>query len=317
MQDQVHTPSKWEQKILEKTLLASVTEQRRARRWGIFFKLFIVIYVLYATVVFYQGKAKPALKEHVALIDLIGEIGTGKEIEADHVAASLRQAFSETKVKGIILRMNSPGGTPVQSAYLYDEVRRLKKLHPEKKVYAVVVDVCASGAYYIAAAADQIYANASSVVGSIGVLMPNYGFVEVMKKIGVEQRSLAAGKDKLFLDPFSPTNPRQIEVAEGILNNIHQHFIDAVKEGRGQRLSQDTPLFTGLVWSGEQALSLGLIDGLGSAGFVAREVIGTEEIIDYTVTNNFFDRLASRFGAHFSNTLHSALGMGGNTYALH
>lgn len=309
MTETVDTSPRWEQRVLEKALLANVKEQKRARRWGIFFKLLILGYIFLMTLAWYQGKSKPNLKEHVALIDMIGTIGQGQGIEADSVVKSLRHAFEESRVKGIILRINSPGGTPVQSAYIYDELRRLRKLNPQKKVYAVVVDMCASGGYYAAVGADEIYANPSSIVGSIGVLMPNYGFVETMKKVGVEQRTLYAGKNKMFLDPFSPENPEQVTFAKGILDNIHQQFIQAVKEGRGSRLKANDEIFSGLFWTGDQALSLGLIDGMGSAGFVAREVIGVEDIIDYSQSSNLFDRLASRFGASFSKQLSTDLGL--------
>jgi len=308
MQDRISP--EWEQRALEKTLLANVIEHRRSRRWGIFFKLIFISYLVFLTYSFMAGKNKPVLKEHVALIDLIGTIGNGQEIEADKVATSLRHAFEEQKVKGIILRINSPGGTPVQSAYIHDELVRLRKLYPAKKVYAVVVDICASGGYYVAVGADQIYANASSIVGSIGVLMPGFGFVEAIKKIGVEQRTITSGKNKAFLDPFSPQNPEQVAYAQSLLSNVHQHFINAVKIGRGSRLKQqDESVFSGLFWSGDKALEMGLIDGLGSAGFVAREVIGVDEIIDYTVSHTLMDRLASKFGASFAKQLSSEMGL--------
>lgn len=311
MAEQVENSPNWQQKVLEKTLLASVTEQRRARRWGIFFKSLILAYVFLLTIAWFQGgKPKHTVKDHVALIDLIGEIGQGKEVEADQISTSLRKAFHESKAKAIILRINSPGGSPVQSSYMYDELRRLRKLYPEKKVYAVVVDMCASGGYFVAVGADEIYANPSSIVGSIGVLMPNFGLYEVTKKIGVEQRSLYAGKNKLFLDPFSPEKPEQVQFAQTVLNQIHLHFINAVKEGRGKRLKPNEEVFSGLFWSGDQALQLGLIDGLGSTGFVAREVIGIEDIIDYSVSSNLLDRLATRLGASFSKQFTSELGIG-------
>jgi protease-4 len=314
MQDQVQTSPEWEQKTLEKTLMANMIEHRRSRRWGIFFKLIILVYVIFLTYIFFQGKNKPVLKDHVALIDMIGTIGQGQEVEADKIATSLRHAFDEQKVKGIILRINSPGGTPVQSAYIYDELRRLRKLHPTKKVYAVVVDICASGAYYVAVGADQIYANPSSIVGSIGVLMPGFGFVETMKKVGVEQRSITAGKNKAFLDPFAPENPEQIAFAKSLLSDVHQHFINAVKEGRGARLKQqDESVFSGLFWTGDKALQMGLIDGLGSAGFVAREVIGIDEIIDYSVSHSLMDRLAAKFGASAAKQLSAELGLNPQT----
>ncbi|MBN9287453.1 MAG: S49 family peptidase [Gammaproteobacteria bacterium 39-13] len=314
MQDQVDTSPRWEREVVEKALLSNVEEHRRTRRWGIFFKLIILGYILFMTVYWFQGKPKQVLKEHVALIDLMGTIGQGQEVDADQVATSLRNAFKEEKVKALILRINSPGGTPVQSAYIYDEIKRLRTKYPEKKVYAVVVDICASGAYYVAAASDEIYANASSIVGSIGVLLPGFGFVDAMQKVGVEQRSLSAGKNKMFLDPFSPRNPEQVQFAQTLLNNVHQHFIQAVKEGRGDRLKATDETFTGLFWSGDQALKMGLIDGLGSAGFVAREVIGIEDIIDYTATHSLLDRLASRMGSSMTKQLSSELGL--NTQTL-
>lgn len=309
MVDQAETSAtNWQQTALEKTLLASVVEQRRARRWGIFFKTIFFGYIFLITLTFFQGD-KPKLKEHVALIDMMGQIGQGQEVEADQVSTSLRKAFSESKAKAIILRINSPGGTPVQGAYIYDEIRRLRGLHPDKKVYAVAMDLCASAAYYVASAADEIYANPSSIIGSIGVLMPNIGVVDLTKKIGIEQRTLYAGKNKLFLDPFSPEKPEQVQFAQAAIDQVHEHFIKAVKEGRGKRLKPNDEMFTGLFWTGEQALPLGLIDGFGSAGFVAREVIGIDDVIDYTVSSNLLDKLASKFGASFSKQLSTELGL--------
>ncbi len=309
MQEQNMSPG-WEKEVLEKALLSTVEEQKRSRRWGIFFKLIFVGYILFMTIYWFQGKPKQVLKDHVALIDLMGTIGQGQEVEADQIASSLRRAFEEPKVKSVILRINSPGGTPVQSAYIYDELMRLRKKDPSKKVYAVVVDICASGAYYVAAGADEIYANPSSIVGSIGVIMPGFGFVDVMKKVGVEQRSLAAGKNKMFMDPFSPENPEQKQVAQNLIDNVHQHFIDAVKAGRGSRIKGNPEeLYSGLVWTGSKALELGLVDGLGSAGYVAREVIKIEEIIDYSASHSLLDRLASKMGASMSKQLSSELGL--------
>lgn len=309
MQDQVETSSRWEKEVLEKTLMANVVEHRRSRRWGIFFKLIILGYVVFLSFAWFQGKGKPALKEHVALIDIVGAIGQGQEVEADQVATSLHRAFNEPKVKGIILRINSPGGTPVQSAYIYDELKRQRALHPNIKVYAVAVDICASGAYYVAVGADQIYANKSSIVGSIGVLMPGFGFVDTMQKVGAEQRSMAAGKNKLFMDPFSPLKPEQVAFTQALLDDVHSHFINAVKEGRGSRLKPNDDVFTGLFWTGDKALQMGLIDGIGSAGFVAREVIGVNEVIDYTTSHSLLDRLASRIGSSFGKQISSEMGL--------
>lgn len=316
MLDKDQGPTMWERDVLEKTLQASVIEHRRSRRWGIFWKTLVFGYILFLTILWIQGsKTKPVLKEHVALIDMIGTIGQGQEIEADNVATSLRKAFAEQKVKAVILRINSPGGTPVQSAYIYDELKRLRAKYPGKKVYAVITDICASGAYYAAAGTDEIYANASSIVGSIGVLLPGFGFVDAMKKLGIEQRTIASGRNKTFLDPFSPQNDTQVNFALGLLNEVHQQFINAVKEGRGDRLKENDEIFTGLFWTGSDALKLGLIDGLGSAGYVAREVIGVEDVIDYTTSRNFLDKLTSKMGSSISKSFASELGLN-NTVQL-
>lgn len=310
MQENHGKPENWEREVLETALTATVVEQRRSRRWGIFFKSIFVLYILYITFLWYQGnKATPHLEDHVGLVDLVGSIGPGQEVDADHIVKSLRRAFEEPKVKAVILRINSPGGTPVQSAYIYDELVRLRKKSPDKKVYAVVADVCASGAYYVAVGADQIYANSSSIVGSIGVILPGFGFVETMKKLGVEQRSIAAGKNKMFLDPFSEVKPDQVAFAQSLLDDVHQHFIQAVRTGRAGKLKETPEIFSGLFWSGDKALELGLIDGLGSAGFVAREVIKNENITDYTATHSLIDRIAAKIGASMSKQFASELGI--------
>jgi len=210
---------------------------------------------------------------------------------------------------GVILRINSPGGSPVQSGYVYDEIRRLRKEYPQTPLYAVVGDMCASGGYYIAAAADEIYADKASVVGSIGVLMNGFGFVEAMEKLGVERRLLTAGAHKGFLDPFSPAQPDEIAHIQSLLGDIHEQFIHAVKEGRGDRLQDDPSLFSGLVWTGEQAVKLGLVDGLGSAGHVAREVIGEENIMDFTPRPRYFEKLAANLGAAVASRMSTALGL--------
>lgn len=308
--------AEWGKEVLEKAVLASVTEQRRTRRWGIFFKLLIVAYIVFVTIAYYvqsNGAMHPHRnKEHVGLIDIDGEIGVGKEVDADSVATALRDAFEAEHIKGIILRINSPGGSPVQSAYIYDEIKRLRLTKPDIKVYSVIVDIGASGAYFIAAAGDEIYANKSSLVGSIGVLLPNFGFTGTMDKIGVEQRSLTAGENKMLLDPFSSKNEQHIKFAQGVIDNVHQHFIEAVKTGRGDRLvkGREKELFSGLFWSGEQAKALGLIDDFGSAGQVARDIIGVEDIIDYTYKPTFFDKLGLQMGAQMGQGLKSVLGDG-------
>lgn len=293
----------WEQKLIEEVVLSHVTEQRRRRRWGIFFKSAFLCLIVgsIAYNVFSEGLSVTK-HPHTALIDINGIISQ-EGVAADDVSASLRQAFDEPNAKGIILRINSPGGSPVQAGYIYDEIMRLKALSPEKKVYAVIVDLGASAAYYIASAADMIYADKASIVGSIGVIMPNYGVVEVMKKIGVEQRTLTSGEHKNLLDPMSPVKPDEKAFVENTLKIVHHQFIKAVKDGRGARLKDDPKLFTGLFWPGEQAVSLGLIDGLGSAGFVAREVIKAEDIYDYTYVPSLADKLSKRFGTQMKGQI--------------
>lgn len=307
--EQVENNPTHEAKLIEKVLMAGIKEQRRARRWSIFFKLIFLAFILYFVLSWYFDKPAVVHKEHIALIDVIGVIGDGQQVEADGIAVSLRRAFAEPKVKGVLMRINSPGGSPVQSAYIYDEMRRLRGLHPDKKIYAVCMDVCASGGYFIAAGADEIYANGSSIVGSIGVLLPGFGFEETIKKIGVTQRSLSAGKNKIFMDPFSPEVPAQIEHAKNMLGEVHQQFITAVKEGRGSRLKENDEIFSGLFWTGSTAMSLGLVDGLGSAGYVLREIFGTEEMIDYSPSNNVLERLVSKFGASIGQNFASELGI--------
>jgi protease-4 len=249
---------------------------------------------------------EPLTGKYTALVDLDGVITADSVASADNVIAGLRSAF-DSSAKGIILRGNSPGGSPVQASYINDEIKRLRKKHPEKPLYAVIEDVCASGCYYAIAAADKIYANKSSVVGSIGVLMNGFGFVDTLKKVGVERRLLTAGKNKGFLDPFSPLLPRYREHAQELLDAIHQQFIDVVKRGRGAALKENKDLFSGYYWTGDKAVALGLVDALGSAGYVARDVIGAEEIVDFTPRQSVLDRFAKRIGMAMAQTLSTTL----------
>lgn len=296
-------------KLLEKTLLAGVQEQRRARRWGIFFKTLTFIYLFGALVLFtpslnlQQGAARS--ENHTALIEIRGMIMADEAASADNVVSSLRAAFEDAKTKGIVLRINSPGGSPVQSGYIYDEIKRLRAEHPDIKVYAVISDLGASGAYYIASAADQIYADKASLVGSIGVTAATFGFVGVMEKVGVDRRVYTSGEHKAFLDPFQPQKAEETQFWQGVLQTTHKQFIDSVKKGRGDRLkvAEHPELFSGLIWSGEQALELGLVDALGSSSFVAREVIGAKEIVDYTREETPFDRFAKKLGASVAEHL--------------
>lgn len=305
-----------EWQIIEKLLLNSNKEQKRARRWGIFFKLLTFIYLfalLYLLSPALQIDSAAALSEgHTALVDVQGVIAEGEMAGADVIAKGLRDAFEHERTKGVILRINSPGGTPVQAGYIYDEIKRLRQLHPSKKLYAVISDLGASGGYYIAAAADEIYADKASLVGSIGVISSSFGFTGAMERLGIERRVFTAGESKAFLDPFSPMKEQESEFWKSVLGVTHQQFIDRVKQGRGDRLKDDPQLFSGLIWSGEQALALGLVDGLGSAGHVAREVVGEENIVDFTPRPTPFELFASRLGVTIGNTLASYFGVGKN-----
>lgn len=296
-------------KLLETTLLAGVQEQRRARRWGIFFKLLTFVYLFGALALFSPmlNLQKTAARgdSHTALIEVRGMIADQEMASADNIVGSLRAAFEDPKTKGIILRINSPGGSPVQSGYIYDEIRRLRGEHKDVKVYAVITDLGASGAYYIASAADEIYADKSSLVGSIGVTAATFGFVDVMAKLGVERRVYTSGEHKAFLDPFQPQKAEETQFWQGVLSTTHRQFIDSVKQGRGDRLKvgEHPELFSGLIWSGEQALALGLIDKLGNSSHVARDVIGAKDMVDFTVQDSPFDRFAKKMGASVAERL--------------
>ena len=296
----------WERKVLEKLALAAVQEQRRARHWSVFFKTLGFLYLVALLVVFlgwYKTGQSTISGEHTALVDLQGEISANRE-SADKVIDGLDAAFKDSKTKGVILRINSPGGSPVQAGEIYDEMMRLRAKYPKVPLYVVVDDMCASGGYYVASAADKIYVNKASIVGSIGVLMDGFGFTGTMDKLGVQRRLLTAGKNKDFLDPFSPEVPSQVAYAKQMLQQIHQQFIDAVEAGRGSRLKLDTPgLFSGLMWTGQDAVKIGLADGYGSVDSVARDVIHAKNIVDYTPRNSLVDRFAQRFGVAMARAL--------------
>jgi len=302
MADGVETQnSEWQNKVIEKLAFSSLKEQKAARRWGILFKIltFLYLFTLLAYAIGWVVKdgAAGAAGDHTALIDVSGVIQAGGEVNANAVLSSLSNAYDNKGTKGIILRINSPGGSPVQSGIINKEIQRQKKLHPEIPVYAVVEDICASGGYYIAVAADEIYVDQASIVGSIGVLMDGYGFTEAMDKVGVERRLLTAGKNKAMLDPFTPVNPEHKAFAQAMLDEVHEQFKTVVREGRGDRLVETDETFSGLFWSGEKSVQMGLADALGDAEFVAREVIKQEEIVDYTYQENFADRFAKKLGA--------------------
>lgn len=283
---------------LERLGREMLRQQRADRRWRVFFRLAWLGLALAIAWALFSDRVVPGppSKPHTALVEVRGEISADGEASAERLVAALRSAFEDKGAQAVVLRINSPGGSPVQSGIVNDEIRRLKALHG-KKVYAVVEEVCASGAYYIAVAADEIYVDKASLVGSIGVLMDGFGFVEAMKKLGIERRLLTAGENKGMLDPFSPQNEKQTALAKAMIDQIHQQFIAVVREGRGQRLKETPETFSGLFWNGEQAVTLGLADAMGNLDHVAREVIKAEEIVDYTPRDNVAERLAKRFGA--------------------
>lgn len=303
----------WEREVLRRLALAAVNEQRRARRWGIFFKFLLFGYLILLLLLYRPGTWMSDgihTGKHTALVELEGIIGPKSLASADQVIQGLRAAFKDKHTKGIVLRINSPGGSPVQSGYINDEIRRLREKYPDTPLYAVVTDMCASGGYYVAVAADEIYVDKASVIGSIGVRMDGFGFVEAIDKLGVERRLLTAGEHKGFLDPFLPERQEDVSHVQGLLDQIHQQFIDRVREGRGERLAADDSIFSGLIWTGEQSVELGLVDGLGSASYVARELIGAEEIVDFTPRPDFFERFSERFGVALGNALVRLAGEG-------
>ncbi|MDD5330122.1 MAG: S49 family peptidase [Sulfuricella sp.] len=308
-------PESWERQTLEKLALSALQEQRRARQWTIFFRMLTFTFlfiVLFAVMGWFNKGEAPLAGKHTALVELRGVIAAGGETDADRVIGGLREAFKDKGTQGIILLIDSPGGSPVQAGYINDEIRRLKAKYPNIPLYAVVEDICASGGYYAAVAADRIYVDKASIVGSIGVLMDGFGFTGTMQKLGVERRLLTAGENKGFLDPFSPMNETQKSYAQKMLNEIHRQFIAVVRQGRGNRLKETPEMFSGLVWSGEMSIQLGLADAIGSADYVAREVIKAEEIVDFTPQEGLAERFAKRFGAaaaSFVNPLAKTPGM--------
>ena len=288
---------------LDKVVSSSLVEQRRARRWGVFFKLLTFTYLIVALVLLVPRDNIAGLgsktSAHTAMVRIEGPIADQELASANNIARGLRRAFEDKHAVAVLLAINSPGGSPVQAGQVYDEIKRLRAKYPDKKVYAAISDLGASGAYYIAAAADQIYADQASLVGSIGVISSSFGFTGLMQKLGVERRLFTAGENKAMLDPFSPLADEQQELWQTVIDGTHRQFIARVKAGRGNRLVDDPQLFSGAVWSGEQALKLGLIDGLGSAGSVARDVIGAEDIVDVSVGESPVKALLKNFGMSF------------------
>lgn len=301
MSDPLISPNQpnWERATLEKLALGSLNEQRKARRWGIFFKLLTVAYVAFVTFSFLGWRSGDGVSggAHTALVELDGQIAAKGQASADRITGALQAAFKDKSTRGVILRINSPGGSPVQSGIIYDEIQRLRKKYPDIPLHAVVEDLCASGGYYIASAADKIYVDKASLIGSIGVILGGWGFTEAMGKLGVERRLITAGENKAFLDPFSPQDPQHRAFAQGLATDIHKQFIDVVRKGRGARLKEsDKTIFSGLLWTGERGIELGLADAIGNVDSVARDVIKAERVVDFTLKDNVAERLAKRFG---------------------
>jgi protease-4 len=300
----------WERRVLERLATDGLREQRRARRWGIFFKLLafgLLFFVLFAALGAWTGSERLCLDKCTAMVEIQGEIDAASRASADNVIAGLQAAFKNKGTQGVVLKINSPGGSPVQAGEINDEIRRLRGKYPDTPIYAVVEEICASGAYYVAVAADKIYVDKASLVGSIGVIMDGFGFVGTLDKLGIERRALTAGDNKAFLDPFSPLSAKQKEYAQQMLGDIHQQFIAVVRSGRGSRIKDSPEVFSGLVWNGRRSIELGLTDALGSVRSVARDVVKAEDIVDFTVQENVAERVARKFGAAMGRSVAASI----------
>ena len=306
------TPPSWERATLERLALRALDEQRRARQWSTLIRLLwltLFFLVVAGALGWIGGASKEPIRtgKHTALVELRGVIGVESRASADKMIQALNAAFKDKHTQGVVLRINSPGGSPVQAGYINDEIRRLRAKYPQVPLHAVVQDLCASGGYYVAVAADRIYVDKASLVGSIGVIMSSFGFTGAMDKLGIERRAYTAGENKDFLDPFAPENPAHREHAKKMLEEIHQQFIKVVRDGRGTRLKDSPEIFSGLVWTGERAVQLGLADGYGSLESVARDVFKAENVVDYTPEDNYFEQLSKRLGAGAAQSLLRAL----------
>lgn len=297
----------WERDIVEKLAFAAIDEQRRARRWSVFFKSLFFLYLLGVFAAAMYPKIKGDISsdnDHTAVINVVGVIAEDQAANADSIIHSLRDAVKDKHTKGIILHANSPGGSPVQSSYVHEEIKAIKKAHPTLPIHTVVSDICASGCYFIASATDKIFVNPSSLVGSIGVIMDGFGFVDIMQKLGVERRLITAGSHKAMLDPFSPSKNDEQQFMQGLIDQVHQQFIAAVKSGRGTRLQETPETFSGLVWTGEESIKLGVADAVGNEDSVAKS-IGAEKLVDFTEQGRLLDRLAGKLGATFAQAINS------------
>jgi len=307
----------YEQILASEVAREMLREQRRSRRWGIFFKLLLAAYLLFFLIAYLanhwqiEASGLGVGSKHTAVVDIDGVLANNAQASADNIIDGLRAAFKDKNTAGVLLRINSPGGSPVVAGYVNDEIYRLRKKYPHKPVYAVIQDICASGCYYIASAADKIYADKASVVGSIGVIMSGFGFTDAINKLGIQRRVLHAGKHKDFMDPFKPLNNEEVTRVNTMLDNVFQQFKDVVKKGRGKRLkmADSDKIFSGLIWTGEEAQKLGMIDGLGSDRYVARKVIGASHMVNYTHRESYLDRFARRIGSTLANRLYSDMKM--------
>jgi protease-4 len=310
MTDPNPAPPNWERAVLEKIALKALDEQRRTRQWNALFRLLWLLFAFLILSAWFGWIGRPdkdsigsASLRHTALVDLEGVIAPDSKASADKIIKSLNRAFKDSGTQGVVLRINSPGGSPVQSGLINDEMRRLRGKYPNTPLYVVVQDLCASGGYYVAVAADKIFVDKASLVGSIGVIIGGFGFVDAMKKLGIERRAYTSGENKDFLDPFAPENPAHRDHALKMLNEIHQQFIKVVRQGRGTRLKETPETFSGLIWTGEKSVELGLSDGLGGLEYVAREVIKAEKVVDYSPRENVFEQLSERLGTRFGESL--------------
>lgn len=300
----------WERQALEHLLLENLKETRKARRWKAVFRiltLIVFVAVVLAVFDFHLPGRGMGMEKHTALVTLEGEISSSSMANALDINSSLTAAFENENSAGVVLRINSPGGSPVQAGMMNDEIHRLRKLYPSKPFYVVVEDICASGGYYVAVAGDQILVDKASLVGSIGVIMEGFGFTGLMDKLGVTRRMITAGSNKGMMDPFSKENPQQVEMIKTMIDEIHQQFIAVVKAGRGDRLKETPEMFSGRVWNGEQAIKIGLVDGYGTVETVARDIFKAPDILDYTMKENFAERVAKRFGAEVGAAAGKAL----------
>jgi protease-4 len=297
----------WERELIANLATAALKEQRRARRWGIFFKVLTFAYLTFILVLAVDWKTRGETgiggKKHTAMVEVSGVIAPGTDASAERVTSALQAAFKDKNTQGVVVRCNSPGGSPVQAQTIYDEMRRLRKQYPEIPLYTVIEDVCASGGYFVAVGADRIFVSKASIVGSIGVLMNGFGFTGLMEKLGVERRLITAGENKGMLDPFSPVDEKDVAHAKQLIADVHQQFIAVVREGRGKRLKESPDTFSGLIWTGQKSVELGLTDGIGTLESVARDVVKAEDIVDFSARESVVERFARRFGASAASTL--------------